>query len=221
MQADFWHARWQQNHIGFHKQEVNHYLLEHWQKLPVGPPATVFVPLCGKTVDVSWFLQQGYQVEAVELSSIAIEAMLSEQELDASVTRQDNFQVWSGEGFRVWCGDYFALTPAHLGRVDAVYDRAALIALPEQMRMAYVNHMTQLVGAVPYFLITLHYLQSEMDGPPFSVSHAEVERLFSGYYQGVDQPLVSIDVLAQHARFFEKGLSALEENVYLMQVAGK
>jgi thiopurine S-methyltransferase len=221
MQTDFWHARWQQNNIGFHKQEINSYLLEHWQTLAVAPPATVFVPLCGKSVDISWFLQQGYQVEAVELSSIAIEAMLGEQALNASVTRQDDFEVWSGEGFRIWCGDYFALTAAQLGRIDAVYDRAALIALPKPMRVAYVKHMKQLVGTAPYFLITLSYVQAEMDGPPFSVTGAEVESLYGKDYQGVNKPLVSSDVLTRHARFFERGLSYLQEHVYLMQVAKK
>lgn len=221
MKADFWHSRWQENKIGFHVDEVNPYLLSNWGKLGVAAPATVFLPLCGKSVDIVWFINQGFQVEAVELSSIAIESFIKEQGLTAEHTRQGDWQIWAGKGFRIWCGDYFNLTSQQLGNIDAVYDRAALIALPEEMRQNYVFHMKSLVGVVPQLLITLSYEQAQMDGPPFSVSSEEVNRLYGDDYLGAAAPVVTEDVLAKNVRFADRGVRRLDEHVFVLQVPGK
>lgn len=218
MEPEFWHERWRENLIGFHQNEVNPYLTDNWHKLGVKAPATVFVPLCGKTLDIRWLLEQGYRVEAVELSPIAVKALIEEQGLPAEQTTVGDWEVWQGEGFRIWCGDYFKLTRAQLGVVHAVYDRAALIALPEAMRAEYVSSMKQLVGVVPQLLITLSYPQSQIDGPPFSVSRDEVESLYKKNYAGTKEPLVEKDVLAENAKFARRGLSALFESVFLLQV---
>lgn len=233
MKAEFWHERWQENKIGFHRDEVNTYLKDNWHKLGVTPhsgeknksgvraPATVFVPLCGKSIDVCWLLEQGYRVEAVELSPIAVKALIEEQALTAEYAKKEAWEIWQGEGFRIWCGDYFALTPELLGPVDAVYDRAALIALPEQMRPAYVSHMKTLTGIVPQLLITLSYNQSQMNGPPFSVTNEEVERLYKNDYVGTKEPAVKWDVLAENQKFVQRGVDSLFESVFLLQVPNK
>ena len=221
MKADFWHSRWQENRIGFHIDEVNPYLLANWSRLGVDAPATVFIPLCGKSVDIVWFIKQGYRVEAVELSPIAIEALIKEQGLIAEHAIQGDWQVWTGEGFRIWCGDYFKLTSQQLSSIDAVYDRAALIALPEEMRLEYVSHMKRLVGVVPQLLVTLSYEQAQMAGPPFSVENREVSQLYGDDYQGVDTAVVTENVLVKNTRFAERGVSRLDESVFVLQVPKK
>lgn len=221
MKADFWHSRWQANKIGFHIDEINPYLLANWSFLGVEPPATVFIPLCGKSVDIAWFIRQGYQVVAVELSPIAVQALIREQGLAAEKVEENGRLYWIGEGFQLWCADYFDLTREQVGEVEAVYDRAALIALPGDMRAAYVAHMKTLVGVVPQLLITLSYEQAQMDGPPFSVSTDEVLSLYGIDYLGADEPRVSQDVLAQNARFADRGISYLNENVFVLQVPKK
>lgn len=220
MEPDFWHQRWQQNKIGFHQGEVNPYLRKYWQELGVPAPARILVPLCGKSLDLLWLVQQGYQVEGVELSELAVRAFFAEQGLDAQHRTQGDWQIWEHENLRLWCGDFFNLSPAQLGPIDAVYDRAALIALPAAMRQAYVRHMQNLVGEVPHLLITLEYPQAKMDGPPFSVEQAEVEDLFGARYRGT-QAHACDDVLTDNANLRERGLERLNECVYLLQVRKK
>jgi len=221
MDADFWHSRWQQNNIGFHNTDVNPYLPAYWEQLAVEAPATVFVPLCGKSLDIGWFLQQGYQIEAVELSPVAIEALIQEQGLTAKRSQLGDWQVWSGEGFRLWCGDYFQLTQTLIGSVEAVYDRAALVALPVDLRQSYVRQMRKLAGAVPQLLITLCYEQAQMAGPPFAVCTAEVQHLYGMDYTGAETPVLSEDVLSTNERFRARGVTRLDEHIFVLQVREK
>ena len=220
MEPEFWHQRWQQNQIGFHQGEVNPYLRKYWSSLAIAAPARILVPLCGKSLDLLWLVEQGYQVEGVELSELAVRAFFEEQGIEARQTRLGDWQVWEGDGLRLWCGDFFALRPEQLGHIDAVYDRAALIALPTEMRQQYVRHMQTLVGPVPHLLITLEYPQDKMSGPPFSVEQAEVEALFGERYHGTQSPKCD-DVLDENAHFRERGLDRLNECVYQLQVRKK
>lgn len=216
MEPDFWHARWQQNQIGFHQGQVNPYLQQHWQALAVPSPARVLVPLCGKSLDLLWLRQQGYSVEGIELSELAIRAFLEENGIEATPRKHGDFLVWESDGLRLWCGDFFRLDTNMLGSVQAIYDRAALIALPAPMRSQYVDHLQKLAGTVPHFLVTLEYPQAKMDGPPFSVDEAEVHNLFESRYLGTE-PRTRHDVLSESARFQQRGLNQLDECVYLLQ----
>lgn len=220
MEPEFWHQRWQQNQIGFHQGEVNPYLRKYWHELGVSAPARVLVPLCGKSLDLLWLLDQGYRVEGVELSELAVRAFFDEQGLTPQVTSLGDFQVWECGNLRLWCGDLFNLTASLLGPIDAVYDRAALIALPAPMRQRYVQHIQTLAGTVPHLLIALDYPQQQMDGPPFSVAQAEVEALFAERYAGT-QAQACDDVLSETPRMQQRGLAHLNECVYLLQVRKK
>ncbi len=215
MEADFWHNRWENNLTGFHLSEINPLLKGNWPKLEIKAGARVFVPLCGKTLDLIWLANQGYQVVGSELSSLAVEAFFAENKLIATKSKIDGFELWQSENIRLFCGDFFDLTAEILGQVDAVYDRASLIALPPAMRQDYAAKMTELAQSAPKLLVTLEYDQSKMDGPPFSVSESEVKALYQANYQ-VKQ-LTAQDVLGDNENFRAKGLSYLNECIYQLE----
>lgn len=221
MEADFWLQRWQENNIGFHLDEVNPLLIQHFRSLRVTPPARIFVPLCGKSVDMIWLRAQGYDVVAVEISPRAVADFFREQQLTATCLHIDGLTLWQVDGLQIWCADFFALEAGQLGHVDATYDRAALIAMPPDMRPTYVRHLLDVTRTAPQMLITLDYPQIQMAGPPFAVDGSEVARLYGEHYAGAAEPHVSVDVLPSHARFAARGLTSLYENVYLLQVLKK
>lgn len=221
MEPEFWRQRWYENKIGFHLDEVNPYLVTYWQKLGIKPGAKVLVPLSGKTLDMRWLVDQGFRVEAVEISEIAIEQFFSEQNMAAEKQTLDGWLVYQAEGIRIWCGDFFKLGSKQTGQVDAIYDRAALIALPELMRPTYVRKLLEITGVVPQLLITLEYDQDQMTGPPFSVTNDEVVELYQDTYGKLDAPLERVNVLAANERFAERGVTALFESVYRLQVSKK
>ncbi len=213
MEADFWHQRWQDNEIGFHQEDMNPFLLQYWPQLQLERGQHVLVPLCGKSVDMLWLSKQGYQVTGVELSEVALDSFASENDLHMEKSRQGDFVEWKAEGIQLLAGDFFNFSASGTESIAAVYDRAALIALPEAMRQRYAEHLAGLLeqgGEV--LLVTLSYEQELMSGPPFSVSKQEVEALFSGSFK--IKQLASIDVIEQNQRFKDKGLSALYETVF-------
>lgn len=219
MEPEFWHERWENNLIGFHLDEVNPHLRAHWASLDVTPGSRVLVPLCGKSLDLVWLAGQGYKVVGIEISPIAIKDFFAENHLKARRIANQRCDIWQSEAITLLCGDLFELTARDTGPIDAVYDRAALIALPPAMRRRYVEKLEQLVPAAPHLLITLDYDPAQMDGPPFAVSDDEVRALYVNKYR-VDR-LQSDDVLADNARFRERGLDRLTEAVYRLVTAKK
>jgi thiopurine S-methyltransferase len=179
MQAEFWHERWEKEQIAFHESQVNPLLVANFASLGTSQGSRVFVPLCGKTLDIDWLLSLGHRVVGVELSALAITQLFERLGVTPTRSTAGALQKFSAGDLDVFVGDIFAITAAELGRVDAVYDRAALIALPDDMRLRYVAHVAQLGGAAPLLLITVEYDQSRMDGPPFSVVESEVRRLYA------------------------------------------
>ncbi|MFO7325188.1 MAG: thiopurine S-methyltransferase [Pseudomonadota bacterium] len=182
MHPQFWHERWQRQQIGFHEPEVNPLLVHHHDALRLARGARVFVPLCGKTLDIDWLLSRGHAVVATELSPIAVTALFGRLGVEPAVEDAGNGpQRWHGGRLEVFVGDHFQVPLQRLGHVDAVYDRAALIALPAAMRPAYARHMQQLAPRAPQLLVTLEYEQSRLDGPPFSVDEAELRILYPAH----------------------------------------
>ena len=81
MEPGFWHERWERAEIGFHKQEINVHLQQFWNCLELPAGERVFVPLCGKSLDLLWLAGEDHPVTGVELSPIAVDAFFQENEL--------------------------------------------------------------------------------------------------------------------------------------------
>ncbi len=183
MEADFWHQRWEAGHIAFHEREVNPLLVAHFAQLGLHNGSRVFLPLCGKTHDIAWLLSQGSRVVGAELSQLAIDALFVDLDLVPDVVQLDGFLHYRAPQLDIFVGDIFKLTHAILAQVDAVYDRAALVALPLEMRTRYAAHLRAITHTAPQLLIALEYDQSVIDGPPFSVDVAEVLAQYAEFYQ--------------------------------------
>lgn len=171
MEKEFWLKRWQEQQIGFHEGRFNTSLLRHWSALNAPANSHVFVPLCGKSQDMVFFSESGLKVIGIELSLIAVEAFFEEQQLTPEVSQEGKLQRYQAGPYTLYCGDIFELKAEHLASCHWVYDRAALIALPEDMRSKYCRH---LAGILPRpcqsLVITLEYDQQLKAGPPFSIS---------------------------------------------------
>lgn len=216
MHEQFWQERWARNEIGFHLDDVHPGLRRHWPALALPAGATVLVPLCGKSLDLAWLAGQGHRVLGVELSEKAVQAFFSEQRLEPSVSCEGAFKVYRCGALEIRCGDFFALAYDDVAACRAVYDRAALIALPPPMRQRYAEQLTAILPAgCQQLLVTLDYEQSEMDGPPFAVNHREVNALYASAWE-VEQ-LEAKEVLQNNPRMRERGLQRLEEQFYRLQ----
>ena len=215
MQHDFWHNRWQEGRIGFHRSEVMPLLEQHWGALQLPSDSHVLVPLAGKSLDMTWLAAQGHQVLGVELSSLAVAQFFDEHALQPQ-RRESGYGIHHvANRSELLCGDIFGVDAALLQNYRGIYDRAALIALPVEMRWRYVQTV---YGALPSgcrgLLITLEYPQAEKAGPPFSVDEAEVRGLFSPHWQV--ELLERRDIL-QQPDFIAEELTAMSTAVYRLE----
>jgi thiopurine S-methyltransferase len=213
LQPEFWHDRWRKGQIGFHQATVDTRLQQYWPDLGLATGSRVFVPLCGKSLDLLWLRERGHFVSGIDLSAVALESLCMENGIPARRRTLGDLEVYETAELQLYCGDFFALTAKLLGSVAAVYDRAALIAWTREQRAAYVTHMTELTNpGTQTLLITMEYAQAQMTGPPFSVSADDVERLY-GQNHSIRE-LGRHDILANEARLRSRGLTQLHEACY-------
>lgn len=179
--VDEWHQRWREGRIGFHLPHVNPDL-ERWLPRLAPSPTRVLVPLCGKSLDLGFLAQQGHEVVGVELVEKAVREYFQEAGVPPSSDEEPGHPVYRAEGVELHVADMLRVPAEALGLIGAIYDRAALIALPPETRPAYAERLMSLLPpGCRMLLITLAYDQASMDGPPFSVSDDEVRTLFGGH----------------------------------------
>lgn len=211
--SEFWHKKWASNQIGFHLDDVNPLLTEYWERTNPKQSDKVLVPLCGKSEDLIWLASKHHSVQGVEISNIAVRSFFAEHFYTPTVIKLDaSHELYQFDELSVYTGDFFT---APVNNADIVYDRAALVALPEDMREEYVDRLKSLLNqGGRILLVTLDYRQSEMAGPPFSVEEIEVRRLFSEY----KLTLVNRNVAeGSHPKIAKKGLSRFAELVWLIE----
>ncbi|MFT7622809.1 MAG: thiopurine S-methyltransferase [Myxococcota bacterium] len=179
--ANRWEEIWKRPTQGFQQSDINRHLIEHFEWLAEAGTNRVFVPLCGRSRDLDWLAERYGEVVGAELVESPITRFFAERELTPEITAAGGVTRYQAGPVSLLHGDVLKTSPETVGTVDALYDRAALIALPRDVRVQYAAHLATLIRpGARALLVTLHYDQTAAPGPPFSVSEAEVHALFSG-----------------------------------------
>lgn len=208
-----WLDRWKEDRIGFHETRVNRHLQKWFPRVAPAAGSSVFLPLCGKALDIQWCAQQGYRVIGIELSRIAIDAFFAENAIEFECHEGERFNRFEAHNITLLQGDFFALTAADLQHCRLVYDRAALIAMEGDDRLRYYDHMLSILPeGCDMLLISLEYDQAEMRGPPFSVPTDEIMQHYRDAF--TVQLLESNSIIDERPRWRNVGLSALQESVF-------
>lgn len=210
MDISFWLQRWEKNNIGFHKSEANPLLVKYFNELSLVKGSRVFLPLCGKTLDIAWLLSNGYRVVGAELIEIAIEQLFMELGVEPKISKAGEVRHYSAKNIDIFVGNIFDLHSNMLGPVDAIYDRAALVAMPREVRNRYTAHLTEITNKAPQLLISFEYDQSLMEGPPFSVDIEEVNQHYRDSYN------LSL-IVSTNVPGGLKGICPARENVWLLK----
>lgn len=215
MQPEFWLDRWRTAQIGFHQAAADRHLKAYWPQLKLPAKSPVFVPLCGKSLDLMWLRDRGHSVKGVELSPVALESFVMEHGIPARRRMLESFDVYESDGFTLYCGDFFKLTPALLGSVSAVYDRAALISWEPAARESYVEHLTSLTArGTQTLLIAVEFPPEQMKGPPFPLTREAIDNLYAANYS--IEELGREEILELEPRLKARGLTELREVCYRM-----
>jgi len=210
-----WISRWERNRIGWHTDKVNSQLIEYLDELKLSSQEAIFVPLCGKSLDMNYLIQKNFKVIGVEISELAIQQFFEENNLSYTISKEEELKVYEGDRIKIYCGDFFDLQSKHLDNVKAVYDRASLIALDDELRQKYVKHLNDIINLdVRILLLTLNYPQHQRIGPPFAVSKFEVNQLFKSSFDC--QELYCIDDSENEPMFQNLEVDFVEKAVHLL-----
>lgn len=215
MKESFWHDCWENGRLGFHQDEFHPLLTQWFSQWAASSDKTVFVPLCGKSHDMV-YIAQTHKVLGVELSGIACGDFFIEHQLSYALTQVPHYQRFKGADIELLAGDIFKLSANDVAHCELIFDRAALIALPQALQNRYVEHLRQIFPqGCKLFLLTLEYPDGELEGPPFSVEQTRVEQLFAGcHIQRIDTLPLNDKRFAQ--RTFK--VSSLQEVAYFIDL---
>ena len=175
MEKDFWLKKWIDNDIRFHQSSFHISLEKFGHRFSKG---TIFVPLCGKSLDMIYLVQKGHKVIGAELSLLACRDFFIENKIPFTEKKEAEFTIFSSSHVTLYGGDFFKLPSSIWDEITGVYDRAALIALPPDVRKKYAAEFSKAKNKLETLLIALQYDQSVTSGPPFSVPEEEVRELF-------------------------------------------
>jgi thiopurine S-methyltransferase len=215
MEKSFWLKNWEENQIGFHMDAFNELLLAHIEKFNLKKESSIFVPLCGKSLDLIYLAKFGHRVIGLELSDKAVNAFFSENNLDFEKKTDANYTHYLCKNFKIeiFQGDFFELKPEIIGPIDFIYDRASLIALPEEMRARYSKVIEKITKPhTQVLLITTEYDSPVLIGPPFSVKEEEVVQLYGEKFEVIVLQRLEKEIAGP--RFQEAGLKTSSRAVY-------
>ena len=214
MRHEFWLERWHNGQTGWHQAEVNSLLTKHWPQLGLPEDCAVFVPLCGKSLDMIWLRRRGHPVCGVELAEAAVRGFFDDNGIPFEAAEaHEGLRQFSGGGYRIYCGDYLEVGAPQIGAVQGAYDRGALVALPPEVRPIYANHFhSAIADGGETLLLTLEYDQTRVPGPPFSVGEEEVHALYGQRCRIECLGHVETDFLPPH--FKQAGIATIVEGVY-------
>lgn len=217
MEISYWKSRWQKNNTGWHMDVVYPPLPEIWPQLSLSSGARVFVPLCGKSLDIKWLTEHGHQVIGVDVSGKALRELMNQYDEQFSQDASHGFPIYRSESLELWEGDFLKLPTSKIPPLDIIYDKASIVALPKKMRNIYAQKVLELCGKDCQILIqTFEYNQEEMTGPPFSVDEEELKQLYSPRFEL--QMLHEQSKFEELSKFQQRGLSSyLNEKVYQLK----
>lgn len=196
MTPDFWQRAWKNSQTDFTQKSPNPMLINHFKDLNLSKKTRVFVPLCGKSIDMLWVVDQGFDVIGVELAEIAVKQFFAENNLQATVSLNPTnprlicYQTdIKDRHLKIWVGDIFDLSANDLGQIDAIYDRGALVALPDNMRLRYTQQIMALSLCANQLLLSFSYDgekrrdDNHHNLPPFLVTQSQLEQYYAQYYE--------------------------------------
>ena len=211
-----WLKFWENNETNWHGDRITQELVEYFELFELETRDKVFVPLCGKSLDMIYIMNQGFSVVGVEISEIGVRQFFSENNLTYKITKVDDFDLYSSENLEIYCGDFFSLTSKHLNNVKAVLDSKSLIALEPDLRQKYAKHLNDIISlGVRILLVTLNYPQHQMSGPPFSVDESEVESLFSMTFES--RELRSFNDIENESKLTRAGVNYINNAAYYLR----
>ncbi|XP_071963090.1 thiopurine S-methyltransferase-like isoform X2 [Antedon mediterranea] len=164
LSTEYWMSSWKAGDIVFHNDFIYPMLQKHAEKLFDNQSnCRVFVPLCGKSLDMKWFADLGHSVVGVDVSEVGILSFFEDQGIEyvkESVPEiQGATRYKSKDGkITIYKANLFSMKKDIIGDFDCIWDNGSLVAINKQDRQKYVSTLTSLMAdSCRYLLIALDF----------------------------------------------------------------
>jgi thiopurine S-methyltransferase len=178
-------------------------------------------------MDMAYLVTKAKDVVGVEAIEIALQEFSQEHPyLNIKMAgTKDGYTRFEGDKIVLLKGDYFALDDTKIaGRVDAIWDRGSMVAIPLEMREKYVEVIGKLIAPGGRIMLVSLERRGEEEamkrGPPFSLTEEVVRGLFESQDWVESVTMVQqTDQLETHTQERERyeGLDQLLETAFLIQ----
>lgn len=215
MDFEFWNNCWVKPTQPFHLTKPHHFLTKYFNQY-FADEERVLLPLCGKTQDLNFLARNGIKAVGVEFNPHAVESFFEDSQLTPKITSFDSKTRYQTTNIEIWLSDFFKIKQDDIGHFQSIFDRAALVALPIEMRRDYAKHLLSFLA--PHgrlLLVTMDYDVEQMSGPPFYIDKTEIEELFPRTHI---KQLARTSIIQSHPRWRELELSRLDEVLYEIQL---
>lgn len=143
----------------------------------------VFIPLCGKSLDMLYLTDQGHEVVGVEFSDFAVKSFFEDSKLDYTKEAIKNFVIWKSKdpakNVTIYQGDFYEVESKTLGFFDVVWDRGSFTAINIDDRELYTDIMFQIMKPSARYLVQVcKYDGSLYGGPPHYVTEHAMKSTF-------------------------------------------
>jgi len=137
--VDYWEKRWENNDSPWHKTDINPCLEKYYERLipsekKLSKPR-IFVPLCGKSLDLAWLASKGFQVVGLEAVESAVQSFFEENNIPFDVKTSPGkpavkYYCGTDQDITIYVMDLFDSSPDTFGELfDAIWDRGSMAAV--------------------------------------------------------------------------------------------
>lgn len=171
----------------FHAAAYNSLLVKYHDRLtPEQKTGRVFVPLCGKTLDMIFLSEQRYEVVGLEFSEIGIVDFFAENNLtyDKEELVDSPFVKYTAKerNITIYKGDLFDLSRDVCGDFDASWDRGSFVAVNVPTRKKYAQLMSSIIRPSGKILMEVwKYNPSKYAGPPHHTEEKDIVETFTDF----------------------------------------
>ncbi|CAK8674631.1 unnamed protein product [Clavelina lepadiformis] len=177
----YWRNLWKNDQAWFHMSDAHPDMLK-FQDQFLRDNCRVYVPLCGKSVDLKYLADKGHEVVGCEFCETAILQFFEEQSIKYERYQHPTapYEIFKAtdKNITIYKGDFFALGSSIMGKVDAIWDRGSFVAIDPSRRREYADVIYDVINADGKYLLYSVEYEGNISSTPYNVQEQEIDDIF-------------------------------------------
>lgn len=182
MTVGMWKECWNTPNVEFHNPQLNELFVKYHQRMLTRPGMRIFVPLCGKAVEMKWLVDHGHKVVGLEAAPVPCKAFFEENGIPYNVKEMKGIHGEKYESLDhnivIYSCDFFLFTADICGEFDGIWDSGGLNSMDVEDREAYIRRIRTLMGKGCVNLTEFVNFDKSMVDITWSMTKEELQKVF-------------------------------------------